>query len=61
MTRALIMIALTAASRALQDAHDLLVSAGYRQSAAHIHQAGQLVASALGLVVVDAATNARTS
>lgn len=60
MTHTLVILALTTASRALQDAHDVLVAAGYRQAAAHVHQAGQLVASAMGLVIVDTAQR-RTS
>lgn len=56
MTRALLLLAITAASKATQQACDTARAANYQQVAAHLHQAGELIASALGLIVVDAAT-----
>lgn len=55
MTRLLPIVALTGASKSLQTAHDTLVAAGYREAARHVHQAGELVRNALGLVVVERA------
>lgn len=55
MSRYLAILAITAASKALQQCHDTLVAGGYQTAAAHVHQAGELVRNALGLVVVDRA------
>ena len=61
MTRMLLTLAIVSASKATQAAFDTAKAAGYPTVAAHLHQAGQLIASAMGLLIVDAATNARTS
>lgn len=51
----LCIVAITGASKILKQTHDTLVAAGYQTAAAHVHQAGELVRNALGLVVVERA------
>ncbi len=53
MTRLLAITAITIASKALHQCHATLSAAGYLAAAARVHQAGELVAAALGLVVVE--------
>lgn len=55
MTAALAILALHAASAAIKRAHEVLLAAGLHTAAANVRQAGELVASAVGLVVVDRA------
>ncbi len=59
MTRALALVALHAASAAIKRAHDTCLAAGLTESANHLHQAGQLVLNAVGLVIVDKAREMR--
>lgn len=52
MTRLLALLALTSCSKALERAHETLTAGGYADAARCVHQAGDLVARAVGLVVV---------
>lgn len=55
MTRMLAIVAITGASKVLKQCHETLSAAGYLEAARHVHQAGELVRNALGLVVVERA------
>lgn len=61
MTRMLLTLAIVSASKATQAACDTARAAGYPTVAAHLRQAGELISSAMGLLIIDTATNARTS
>lgn len=53
MTRALLHLGILAASKATQSAHDTAKAAGCPLAARQLHMAGELIASALRLVIVD--------
>lgn len=55
MTHALAILALHAASAATQRAYQTLCAIGAQTAAAHVRQAGELIQTAVGLVVVDSA------
>ena len=59
MSHALAVLALHAASAAVQRAHEVLRAAHLPTAAEHVHQAGQLLSNALGLVIVDKARRSK--
>ncbi len=56
MTRMLLLIAITAASKATQAAYDTAKAAGCTAAAAQLRHAGELIAGALKLITVAQAT-----
>ena len=59
MSHALAILALHAASAATQRAHDTLRALGAFTAADHVKQAGTLISTALGLIIIDNAHRMR--